>query len=237
MASTHSTSSVRVIDKAASYFTGEAWDILKSSTRVVALDSSELVKPLSIDSGKSGHTGTAWSALLDAISPQSLYPHFYDKDVADESNGAPLVMEQLRQGIEDVQAALDAYQDADMPALWAALGLVASGLNKAHRYTQFNEALGSVISYVAQAVETADYSAITRESLMALQGCLRQVKNHPTMSLADAGDLVDRLESHGWDGNDKDVTEFMSNLLAYFDLKDVESSTTQSNEDPQGILS
>lgn len=168
---------------------------------------------------------------VERADPRTLYPHYYDRTLPENASFA---IEHLEFAIKDLDLAVEAYANAQMGELWAALGIVAGSLNRAHSYTSFNEALGAVVSYAAQALSTPHYDTLNRDALMAMQRCLQTLVENPTMSLSDAGDAVDVLEQAGWDGNDNSVSKFAFELLAYFGLASpaatIESATSAQSE-------
>ncbi|VTU28797.1 hypothetical protein H6CHR_03064 [Variovorax sp. PBL-H6] len=155
------------------------------------------------------------TSSVERADPRTLYPHYYDQTLP---SNASFAIEHLKLAIKDMDSAVEAYANAQMGELWAALGIVAGSLNRAHAYTSFNEALGAVVSYAAQALNAPHYDTLNRDSLMAMQRCLYALVETPTMSLSDAADSVDDLEQAGWDGNDRSVSKFAHDLLAYFGL-------------------
>lgn len=152
-------------------------------------------------------------ASADSARSITLYPHLYDKD---SSSTAALAMEQIGLAITDTERAISAYNSGNLSEVWVALGGIGDCLSRAHQHTEFNEAFGSVVTFAHRAIRSADVNEINESHLMALQSALVRLTEEPTMTLSEAADVADQLESSGWQGSDEDVAAFAKGLLEYF---------------------
>lgn len=178
--------------------------------------------------------GDAPSTGSTRSSASVLYPHFYDKD---SQGNAPIAIRLLQAAIGDIDDAIDAYRDANMSGLWAKVSMVADSLNKAHDFTDFNEAFGAVVSHAARAATHSEIDSINRDALYALQIALKEAVNDPALTLIKAVDIIDNLEKAGWKVSAPEVQKLASELLAYFGISEADSATHENAAVlPQGEL-
>lgn len=158
-----------------------------------------------------GISGDQTPETATDVSPSAerVYPHLYDR----EPGSAGIVMTLIVQAASDSEAAVDAFSSADFEELSTRLGIVAAAMAAAHPYTSFNECLGAILSYIRRATLRAEVTSVTLEQLMGLGKILQTLPNMPMIDLDAASGLVDELAAQGWDGEHREVNEFVAQLF------------------------
>lgn len=139
-----------------------------------------------------------------------LYPHLF----AEGSGSSAVALKLLSQAMADADSAAEAYSSGDLLAVSARLGQIAAAASAAHAKTEFNEALGMVVSHIRRAVLKADATSVNLDQLHTLSRTLRMLFETPTIPLDNAGQLIDELDAVGWDGDHSEVETLVAALLS-----------------------
>jgi hypothetical protein len=168
---------------------------------------------------------------LPSADAKALYPQFFEGD-SDEAKTIRL----LSTTAEHVERAIEAYSVGDAGDIWSELSLASSCLAKTHLHTEFNEALGSLVTYCHQALTQPDYNAIDLDALLCMKKVLQSAINKPFLRLASAVAYIEELDQFGWDGTDRQVEAFVQHLLEYFEYRPAIQGQGGELVNPDGLL-
>lgn len=161
--------------------------------------------------------GTVYTSASDAPviseptiapAPEQVYPHLFDPQGA-----AGEALSIVEGALQDARSALKAFGESDLETVASRLMQIAAAMQTAHKLTSFNEDFGAVISFIRRATLGADAAEVTREMLNVLIHVLNSLKKAPAIDLEDAGNLVDRLDDAGWQGEHPGVDALMAVLF------------------------
>lgn len=159
------------------------------------------------------------SAEPKPIPVDRIYPHVFDQEVQ-----AGQALAHLRGAQEYVRSASEAFGEPDLEAVETSLAQVAVAMAAAYPLTVFNESLGGVVAFVRRATLAASVDNLSRSSLNALAVALRVVTENPMLDLDDAADVVEKLETEGWQGGHRLANEILASL---FDESDMDAQQVQ----------
>jgi len=137
-----------------------------------------------------------------------IYPHVFDDEVI---SGQARV--NLLSALDDARLALEAFGEADIQSISTRLTLIATTMSNTHRATEFNESLGAVVSFLRRSMLTASAAEITRPALNALVHVIQHLSNNPMIDLDEAAEMVDKLSTEGWQGEEGFADALISTLL------------------------
>lgn len=150
----------------------------------------------------------AASESLPALTFEGIYPHLFD-----QTEGAGTAVALVRKARTNVDAALNALNDADLATVSSQVLEAAAHASKAHEHAGFNPSFGAVIGFIRRAALVADISDISRPGLNALSRVLLSLETNPALDLTDAVDLSESLSVEGWNGENDAVSQLVAALL------------------------
>lgn len=152
------------------------------------------------------------------------YPLVFD----DDSPFAPVLLT-LSSAVQESAKAIENYSDGDLEGVGSRLAFIAALMSQAHPHTEFNPALGAMVSFVRRATLFANSTEVNLPQLMSLAKAIRQVHENPLISLDYATDLIDELKAQSWIGANPAVAEFVSALFE-------ENQDSNSNSVEEGVM-
>ncbi|MCZ8292543.1 MAG: hypothetical protein O9312_03420 [Hylemonella sp.] len=157
---------------------------------------------------------------------RALYPQFYDGN-----NSQARAISLTLAAADHIESAVESFSTNDVGGIWSALSLAASCLDETHRYTDFNEAFGSLATYCQQALIHPDYNTIDLDALLSMKKVLVALAHQPFIRLSSSVIQIEELERFGWNGNDTNVEKFTEQLLLYFDYPGIDVGTVKSDSE------
>lgn len=159
-------------------------------------------------SGSELRDGQAESKKAEALPVERMYPHVFDENI---KTGQAIIY--LRNALDDVNVAIDAFGEPDFGAVGTRLTQIAVTMGKAHALTDFNESLGAVVSFIRRATLAVSNDELSRSALNSLAHVLGFMATNPMMDLDEASDLVDKLSNDGWRGEHRLANELIMALV------------------------
>ena len=122
-----------------------------------------------------------------------LYPQLGDSSVPEGQ-----VLAEVSNAKRDADAAIEAYQAADLPEVASRIAQVAVAMAAAHRQSLFNESCSAVITHVRRGALATPVAELNIGALSALVSTLSSLAGDPMLSLSKASKLIARLRDSGW---------------------------------------
>lgn len=136
-----------------------------------------------------------------AVSQAAIYPHIFDEGL---SKGAAWA--ELQGGMERLDKCIDAYGDGDIAGVAARLSEVALVLKSVHSKLDRNDPQAALVGFMRRAVLAASPDEVSRSTLESMRSVVRTMQSAPVMSLSEAADLSDQLETNGWNGDEPNAS-------------------------------
>lgn len=165
------------------------------------------------------------SDKIKAFPPQAsrAYPHIYDDAAA-----GSLAMSLIANAQLETRNAIDYFGDGDLQSVSASFSSIALMLAAAHEHTGFNDSFGALLSYLRRGILVLSLADVQLSQLMSIAKALDVLHEQPMMTLDQASDEVEALETAGVFGEHQAVELLVRTLL--------ESSNSQLPQEYQQSL-
>lgn len=188
-------------------------ETLSTSMGTVSLDVPdvsvhEIDKPTPIVSAASPIMDRRDHAGASRPDQRAIYPHAFDKEL--ERGAAWFELESALKSLDECSAA---YTEGDIEGVAFRLSESSLGFKAALLRLDSSDPLFALVSFFRRALIAAAPSDVSREALESARSIARSILREPIISLSEAADYSDVLESSGWVGDDQIVSSLMRDLL------------------------
>ncbi|HUX90720.1 MAG TPA: hypothetical protein VMV48_08530 [Gallionellaceae bacterium] len=145
-----------------------------------------------------------------SVSISELYPHWQENKV-----DTSIVIRLISKASDDLQIAVESSCSSELEII-NYLVLAETQLFQALNRARFNKALETVISFCAWGLRNVDLSAKNSPSLQGMNSVLRELQDHPFITMDRATKLIMDLEEQGW-SDESEISHAFDVGLSGFD--------------------